>query len=78
MMLMIFQTVLNGITHHRKEPVYATCGEKVDIWESNRSEPLRSLTWGVDTVKSIKFNPIEVFPAFIFVHFLIAVAYVKN
>ncbi|KAG8196061.1 hypothetical protein JTE90_007801 [Oedothorax gibbosus] len=56
----VTKTVLTGITHHWKKPLYATCGEKVDIWESNRSEPLRSLTWGVDTVKTIKFNPIEV------------------
>lgn len=40
--------------------MYATCGERVDIWEETRSEPLRSLTWGVDTIKSVKFNPIEV------------------
>lgn len=55
----VTKTVLTGITHHRKQPVYATCGERVDIWETTRSEPLRSLTWGVDTVKSIKFNPVE-------------------
>ncbi|GFS84587.1 DDB1- and CUL4-associated factor 13 [Nephila pilipes] len=52
--------VLTGISHHRKKSIFATCGEKVNIWEGTRSEPLRSLTWGVDTVKSIKFNPIEV------------------
>ncbi|GIZ01400.1 DDB1- and CUL4-associated factor 13 [Caerostris extrusa] len=56
----IAKTVLMGISHHRKKSLYATCGEKVDIWENNRSEPLRSLTWGVDTISSIKFNPIEV------------------
>ncbi|XP_042909660.1 DDB1- and CUL4-associated factor 13 [Parasteatoda tepidariorum] len=56
----VMKTVVSGIDHHRKQSMYATCGEKVDIWESTRSEPLRSLTWGVDTVKFIKFNPIEV------------------
>ncbi|XP_035211771.1 DDB1- and CUL4-associated factor 13-like isoform X2 [Stegodyphus dumicola] len=55
----ISKTVLTGISHHRKKPLYATCGEKVQIWEGTRSEPLRSLSWGVDTVKSIKFNPVE-------------------
>ncbi|GFW70613.1 DDB1- and CUL4-associated factor 13 [Trichonephila clavipes] len=55
----ITKTVLTGISHHRKRSIFATCGERVDIWEGTRSEPLRSLKWGVDTVKSIKFNPIE-------------------
>ncbi|CAL1279068.1 unnamed protein product [Larinioides sclopetarius] len=56
----ITKSVLHGISHHRKKSMYATCGETVDIWEETRSEPLRSLSWGVDTIKSIKFNPIEV------------------
>ncbi|XP_054721180.1 DDB1- and CUL4-associated factor 13-like isoform X2 [Uloborus diversus] len=56
----VTKSVLNGVTYHRKKPLYATCGEKVDVWESTRSEPLRSLSWGVDTIKDIKFNPIEV------------------
>ncbi|GFR11905.1 DDB1- and CUL4-associated factor 13, partial [Trichonephila clavata] len=53
------KTVLTGISHHRKRSIFATSGERVDIWEGTRSEPLRSLTWGVDTVKTVKFNPIE-------------------
>lgn len=52
--------MLTGITHHRTDKIFATCGERVDIWEENRSEPLRSLQWGVDSLHSVKFNPIEV------------------
>ena len=40
--------------------MFATCGEQVDIWNENRSNPIRSFTWGVDTIHSVKFNPIEV------------------
>lgn len=40
--------------------MFATCGEQVDIWDENRAEPVRSFTWGVDTIHSVKFNPIEV------------------
>jgi len=40
--------------------VFATCGDQVDIWDENRTEPVRSFTWGVDTIHSVKFNPIEV------------------
>lgn len=53
------KTMFHGIDHHWKDSIYATCGEQVDIWHGNRSEPLRSFQWGVDTVHSVKFNPIE-------------------
>lgn len=49
-----------GIDHHWKEPVFATCGHQVDIWDEQRTSPLCSLTWGVDSISSVKFNPIEV------------------
>lgn len=52
--------VLTGITHHRRDALFATCGENVHLWEHARSEPLRTLNWGVDTVYAVRFNPIEV------------------
>ena len=55
-----FQNIFHGIDHHRKKDIFATCGEQVDIWDESRSEPIRSFSWGVDTLHSIKFNPIEV------------------
>ena len=55
-----FQNIFHGIDHHWKNNTFATCGEQVDIWDENRSEPIRSFSWGVDTLHSIKFNPIEV------------------
>lgn len=53
------KNIFHGIDHHRKKDIFATCGEQVDIWDENRSEPIRSFSWGVDTLHSIKFNPIE-------------------
>lgn len=53
------KTLLTGVTHHRNQSKYATCGERVDIYEETRTEPIRSLTWGVDSIKSVKFNPVE-------------------
>jgi len=38
----------------------ATCGQQVDVWDEERAEPVRSFTWGVDSISSIKFNPVEV------------------
>ncbi|CAB4018684.1 DDB1- and CUL4-associated factor 13-like [Paramuricea clavata] len=53
------KTMFQGIDHHWRDSVYATCGDQVDIWNEDRSEPVRSFQWGVDTVHSVKFNPVE-------------------
>lgn len=52
--------MFQGIDHHWRDNVYATCGDQVDIWSEDRSEPVRTFKWGVDTVHSVKFNPVEV------------------
>lgn len=55
----VHKDILAGIDHHWKEDTYATCGDSVEIWNGLRSTPLRKFEWGVDTVHSVKFNPIE-------------------
>ena len=55
----IGKSVFLGVDHHWTKSIFGTCGEKVDIWDSDRSEPVRSFTWGVDSITNIKFNPIE-------------------
>ncbi len=37
----IFQTVFQSIDHHWKENTFATCGDVVEIWDEQRSEPIR-------------------------------------
>ena len=54
------QTVFHSIDHHWSANVFATCGHQVDVWDEERAEPLRSFTWGVDSISNIKFNPVEV------------------
>lgn len=54
------QTVFTGLDHHWQEGLFATCGQQVDIWDEQRSSPIRSFTWGVDSFSSIHFNPVEV------------------
>uniref|UniRef100_A0A8C7ZZS5 DDB1- and CUL4-associated factor 13 n=1 Tax=Oryzias sinensis TaxID=183150 RepID=A0A8C7ZZS5_9TELE len=54
-----FTTVFTGLDHHQKEGVFATCGQQVDIWDEQRSSPIRSFTWGVDSFSSVSFNPVE-------------------
>lgn len=53
------KSVFLGVDHHWHEPIFATCGERVDIWDESRSEPIHSFTWGVDSITNIRFNPVE-------------------
>ena len=53
------KTIYQGIDHHCSDPVFATCGDRVDVWDESRSEPIRSYTWGSDSVTNLRFNPIE-------------------
>lgn len=52
--------MFTGLDHHQTEGVFATCGQQVDIWDEQRSSPIRSFTWGVDSFSSVRFNPVEV------------------
>lgn len=45
--------------NHRNKPYLITCGQGVDLWEENRTQPLKSWQWGNDTINHIRFNPIE-------------------
>lgn len=54
------RTILTGVSHHRYESMFATCGEVCNIWDETRNEPLKTLKWGVDTLQAISFNPVEV------------------
>jgi WD repeat and SOF domain-containing protein 1 len=40
--------------------MFATSGPVVELWNQLRSEPMRTMNWGVDTVNCVKFNPVEV------------------
>lgn len=55
----ISKTVLTGISHHRKDAGFATCGEVCQIWDESRSEPLKTFQWGVDSLHAISYNQIE-------------------
>lgn len=53
------KTFFTAIDHHWKKPVYATSGERVDIWDEGHLEPIKSYAWGVDSHYTVKFSPIE-------------------
>lgn len=51
----------NCIDHQRGPDTnrFATGCRKVQIWDTTRSKPLSSLSWGADTITSLKFSPSE-------------------
>ena len=51
--------VFLGVDHHWESPLYATCGDQVDVWDESRSEATASFTWGMDSISHVKFNPVE-------------------
>ncbi|KAG9478663.1 hypothetical protein GDO78_012358 [Eleutherodactylus coqui] len=54
-----FTTVYTGVDHHWTDAIFATCGQQVDIWDEQRTSPMQSYTWGVDSISTVKFNPVE-------------------
>lgn len=56
----IAKNLIIGMDHHYNSPHFVTCGDKVELWEENRREPIRQWSWGADSTQSCKFNPIEV------------------
>ena len=49
----------NSIDHHRKDAVFATASSAIDIWDERRTQPTATLTWGADTIHTVKFNQTE-------------------
>ena len=50
----------NSIDHHRNDPIFATASSAIDIWDEHRTQPIATLTWGSDTINTVKFNQTEV------------------
>lgn len=53
------KTILSGITYNRSQPKFATCGEICQLWEETRNEPIKTFSWGVDSLHFIAFNLVE-------------------
>ncbi|CAG8567704.1 9299_t:CDS:2 [Ambispora leptoticha] len=50
----------NAIDHHRSETIFATSGSQIDVWREERSDPIKTIKWGEDTINTVKFNQTEV------------------
>ncbi|KAH9619889.1 hypothetical protein KSS87_006515 [Heliosperma pusillum] len=53
------QNAYKAVDHQWNGNLFATAGAQLDIWDHNRSQPVNSFQWGVDTVMSVRFNPGE-------------------
>ena len=54
------KNVLLGLDHSYAENTFVTGGAVVQVWNYERSSPLQTFEWGVDTVTRVKFNPSQV------------------
>ncbi|XP_057530140.1 uncharacterized protein LOC130808698 [Amaranthus tricolor] len=53
------QNAFKAVDHQWGGNLFATAGARLDVWDHNRSQPVNSFEWGVDTVVSVRFNPGE-------------------
>ena len=56
----ISKTLLTGIDHSYQDDLFVTGGGTVQLWNYERSAPLQTFNWGVETVSKVKFNPSQV------------------
>lgn len=49
----------NGIDHHRREGVFVTAGDAVQLWDVNRTKPTSTMSWGADNLLSVRMNQTE-------------------
>ncbi|KAJ2720710.1 Protein sof1 [Coemansia sp. Benny D115] len=50
----------SSVDHHRSRGLFATGSSLVEVWDVERSEPISNLTWGADTINTVRMNQTEV------------------
>ena len=50
---------LLDIDHHWRDDQFATSGDSVCLWDSDKNTPLLTYKWGSDSIVSVRFNPSE-------------------
>ncbi|CAM8937932.1 unnamed protein product [Rhodiola kirilowii] len=53
----VWKHAFRAVDHQWDGNLFATAGDKLDIWDQNRSQPVMSFGWGNDTVISVRFDP---------------------
>ena len=70
------KAMLTGISYHRHEEKFATCGDITQLWDASTNYPIKEFQWGVDTVHTIKFNQVCSF--FLFELFMKYLVFITN
>jgi len=53
------KTELVGLDAAYSNNTFVTGGTVVQLWSQERTTPIQSWNWGIDTVSRVKFNPVE-------------------
>lgn len=53
----VSKQMLSQIDHSYADDMFATAGSCVQVWNYERSAPVQTFEWGVDSVTKLKFNP---------------------
>jgi len=56
----ISKSGLSSIHPHFSEPLFATGGDVVQVWSYERSHPIETFEWGIDSITKVRFNPSHV------------------
>lgn len=53
------KSILQSLDSSYSSSTFVTGGQVVQLWSQERSNPIQSWNWGIDTVSKVKFNPTE-------------------
>lgn len=51
--------VFLSLDHHYSNTSFATGGQALCVWNEDRSKPLHTYNWGIDTIHHVRFNKTE-------------------
>jgi WD repeat and SOF domain-containing protein 1 len=56
---LVSKSILQSLDSSYASSTFVTGGSVVQLWSQERSNPIQTWNWGVDTVSKVKFNPVE-------------------
>lgn len=56
---LVSSSIVQSLDSSYSQNFFVTGGETVQLWSQERSLPVQTWNWGVDTVTRVRFNPVE-------------------
>jgi DDB1- and CUL4-associated factor 13 len=56
---LVSKSILQSLDASHANSTFVTGGAVVQLWSQERSNPIQTWSWGVDTVSKVRFNPVE-------------------